>query len=165
MELVQTNVQTIAHFMIAARQALDDAPALQSLIDGELRYGLSLVEEAQLLVGDGSETNLLGLIPQATAYSAAFVVTGETAIDRLALALLQSEQALLPATGIVVYFTDWENADDQGRHGQVYFGGSRRGHPAATLGRSACRHAGNIRRQLPGRLILYRGADIRSDGS
>ena len=81
--------------------------ALRSLIDGELRYGLALTEETELLTGDGTGEHILGLIPQATAYSGAFAITGEMAIDRLALALLQSEQALLPASGIVLNFTDW----------------------------------------------------------
>jgi HK97 family phage major capsid protein len=88
-ELVQTPVVTIAHFMVASRQALDDAPALQSLIDSELRYGLQLVEESELLLGDGTGQHLSGLITNATAYSAPFSVSSETAIDRLALARLQ----------------------------------------------------------------------------
>ena len=107
MELVTTPVRTVAHFMIASRQALDDAAALQSLIDADLRSGLALAEEVELLTGDGTGEHLLGIIPQASAYIAAFVVTGETAIDRLALGLLQSELSLLPASGIVLHPTDW----------------------------------------------------------
>ena len=105
--LLSTPVKTNAHWILASRQALDDGPALQAQIDSDLRYGLALNEEAELLTGDGTGEHLLGLVPQATAYSGAFVVTGETAIDRLMLAILQSEQALLPATGIVLNFTDW----------------------------------------------------------
>jgi HK97 family phage major capsid protein len=106
-ELVQTPVVTIAHFMIASRQALDDAPALQSLIDSELRYGLQLVEEGELLLGDGTGQHLSGLITNATAYSAAFTPTDAQIIDQIALALLQSEQALIPASGVVLNFADW----------------------------------------------------------
>jgi HK97 family phage major capsid protein len=104
---VQTPVITVAHIMQVARQAMDDAPALQSLIDAELRYGLALTEESELIAGDGSGVHLLGLLPQATAFSAAFAITGETAIDRIAMAILQSELALLPANGIVLNPTDW----------------------------------------------------------
>jgi HK97 family phage major capsid protein len=106
-EQVQAPVRTIAHYMDVTRQAFDDAPALRSLIDGELTYGLALAEETELLTGDGSGEHILGLIPQATAYSGAFAITGETAIDHLALALLQSELSLLPASGIVLNFTSW----------------------------------------------------------
>ncbi len=51
--------------MKASRQAMDDAPALASMIDVEMRYGLDDVEERQLLAGDGTGQNLLGMMPQA----------------------------------------------------------------------------------------------------
>ena len=107
MEQATAPVRTIAHLLDVSRQAFDDAPALRSLIDAEMTYGLNLTEEGELLSGDGSGEHILGLLPQASAYSAAFSITGETAVDRLALALLQAEQALLPATGIVLNYTDW----------------------------------------------------------
>lgn len=100
-------VRTIAHLIKASRQILDDAPALQSTIDAEMRYGLDFTEEAELLYGDGTGQHLLGLVPQATAYSAAFAVTGETAIDRIRLAMLQGVLALYPMTGTVLNPTDW----------------------------------------------------------
>lgn len=100
-------VRTIAHFVHVSRQALDDAAQLQGEIDGELRYGLDLVEETQLLKGDGTGQNLSGLVSEATSYSGAFVVTGETSIDRLRLALLQASLAEYPADGIVLHPTDW----------------------------------------------------------
>lgn len=100
-------VRTIAHLVKASRQILDDAPALQSLIDAEMRYGLEFAEEGQFLYGDGTGANLLGIVPQATAYSGAFTLAGETAIDRIRLAMLQSVLALLPVTGTVLHPTDW----------------------------------------------------------
>lgn len=117
---LQSPVQTIAHWIKASRQAMDDAPSLASTIDSELTFGVQLAEEAQLLSGDGTGTNLLGIIPQATAYSAAFSVTGETAIDRISLAILQAELAFLPASGIVLNSTDWRKIqmlkDGMGRY-------------------------------------------------
>jgi HK97 family phage major capsid protein len=100
-------VRTIAHLVKASRQILDDAPALRSIIDAEMRYGLEFAEEAELLYGDGTGAHLLGIVPQATAYSAAFAVTGETAIDRIRLAMLQGVLALYPMTGSVLNPTDW----------------------------------------------------------
>ncbi len=100
-------VRTIAHFVHVSRQAMDDAAQLQSEIDGELRYGLDLVEETQLLKGDGTGQNLSGLITEATAYSAAFAVPNETLIDVLRLALLQASLAEYPSDGIVLHPTDW----------------------------------------------------------
>jgi len=105
---IQTPVQTIAHFMQCSRNALDDAPALQSTIDAELRYGLALVEENQLLLGDGTGVNLLGLIPQSTPYGTPpFTPSLVQGIDVLALATLQAELNFLPANGIVLHPTDW----------------------------------------------------------
>lgn len=122
--LVNTAVRTIAHFIMASRQILSDAPQLESQIDGRLRYGLAYVEELQLLLGDGTGTNLLGLMPQATAYSAASTGLTESAsvtrIDRLRIALLQSVLALYPSNGIVLNPSDWAQIemtkDSQGRY-------------------------------------------------
>ena len=55
-DIATSSVTTIAHWVLATRQILDDAPMLQSYIDGRLRYGLALVEENQLLNGGGTGT-------------------------------------------------------------------------------------------------------------
>ncbi|MFC5562073.1 phage major capsid protein [Methylobacterium aerolatum] len=83
---------------------------------------LEFTEEQQLLLGDGTGTNLLGLLPQATAYAAPSGVTvaSETRIDRLRLAMLQATLALYPATGHVLNPADWAaielTKDGQGRY-------------------------------------------------
>lgn len=100
-------VRTIAHWFKASRQIMDDAPGLQSMIDGEARYGLAFLEDTEFLYGDGTGAHLNGIIPQASAYSAPFAPTGETAIDRLRLAILQASLALYPATGMTLHPTDW----------------------------------------------------------
>lgn len=103
-------VRTIAHWIPVSRQALDDAPQLQSEIDGELRYGLDLEEERQLLRGEGASANpkeLDGLIENATAFSPAFTPEHETAIDTLRLAILQAELAEYSADGLVLNPIDW----------------------------------------------------------
>jgi HK97 family phage major capsid protein len=106
-DLKSTPVRTIAHWMKASRQIMDDVAQLQSYIDGRLRYGLQYVEENELLYGDGTGQHLLGIVPQATAYSAAFTPANAQAIDTLRLAALQATLALYPATGFVLHPTDW----------------------------------------------------------
>ncbi|WP_312141337.1 phage major capsid protein [Pantoea septica] len=102
-----TPVRTIAHLFKAAKQILDDMPQLQSTIDAELRYGLKYVEEQEILFGDGTGAHLEGIIPQASAYSAAFEVANQNGIDDLRLAMLQAQLARFPASGHVLHFIDW----------------------------------------------------------
>jgi len=124
----------LAHFIKATTEILDDAPALQSMIDERLRYGLDYVEDLQLLMGTGVGNNLPGLYTNATAYVAPYTPgAGETAIDRLRLAFLQGELSLLPADSAVLHPMNWAQIellkDTQGR----YLIGNPQGTLAATL--------------------------------
>ncbi len=100
-------VRTIAHWVPISRQAMDDIPQLESLVDGELRYGLDDAEDAELLLGDGTGQHLNGLYTQATAYSAPITITGATRIDQLRLAILQVELADYSPDGIVLHPSAW----------------------------------------------------------
>ena len=121
-ELVTAAVRTLAHLFKASRQILDDSAALQSYIDARARYGLLMVEETQLLYGNGTGANLQGLMTLAETYAApgGLVVTGEQRIDRLRLALLQAELSEFPADGIVLNPIDWAaielTKDSEGRY-------------------------------------------------
>lgn len=108
-DLKSTNAKVIAHFMKASRQILDDASQLQSYIDGRLRYGLAFKEENQILNGDGTGQNLLGIIPQATPYvrPAGVTTSAESKIDTLRFAMLQAVLAEYPASGHVLNPIDW----------------------------------------------------------
>ncbi len=124
-KLTDKNVSTsvIAHWFRASKQILSDFPQIRSMIDGRLIYGLALKEEAQLLNGDGIGENLLGIIPQATAFAipAGYVApTPVTSIDRLRIAQLQAALAEFPATGHVLNDIDWAAIetlkDSEGRY-------------------------------------------------
>lgn len=119
-DLASAPVRTIAHIFKASRQILDDAPALQSYIDGRARYGLQVKEEQQLLNGDGTGQNIEGIVPQATAYSPSFTPTGLTPIDVLRLAVLQVILAEYPASSFVLNPIDWASIeltkDGEGRY-------------------------------------------------
>ncbi|RSC23549.1 phage major capsid protein [Acinetobacter sp. FDAARGOS_515] len=112
-DLVSTTAKVIAHYMKASRQILDDASQLQSYIDGRLRYGLAFKEEQQILNGDGTGQNLLGIIPQATDYVRPTGVTpsSETIIDTLRYAMLQAVLAEYPASGHVLNPIDWASIE------------------------------------------------------
>lgn len=109
-DLVQVPIRTIAHYVIASRQILDDAPQLAGLIDTELRYGLAQVEDGQLLNGAGTGTDLNGIYTQATTFASPFaaaMASMDTKLDVIGAALLQNALADEPATGVVIHPSDW----------------------------------------------------------
>lgn len=107
-DLMTTAVTTIAHWVQATKQILDDVPMLQSYIDGRLRYGLMYAEETQLLMGGGTGTDLNGIYTQATAFAAPTTLEGTvTKIDVIRLAMLQAFLAEYPPNGVVLHPTDW----------------------------------------------------------
>jgi HK97 family phage major capsid protein len=107
LELKSTSAKVIAHWMKASKQVLSDIPQLRSIIDQRLLHGLALKEESQLLYGDGNGQNLLGIVPQATAYAAPLTIADITVLDVLRLAMLQAVLAEYPATGHVLNPIDW----------------------------------------------------------
>lgn len=107
-ELRNTSAKVIAHWVKASRQILEDAPQLSNFIDSEMRYGLALKEESQLLSGDGTGANLAGMIPASTAYDdTVLTVANQNEIDMVGKAILQCALADYPATGIVIHPADW----------------------------------------------------------
>ena len=107
-EMKNVPIRTIAHWVPASRQIMDDAGLLSALIDTELRYGLALKAEEQILTGDGTGQNLTGLVPSATAYSPpATLPAAATAVDTLGAALLQVTLANYQPDGIVLHPSDW----------------------------------------------------------
>lgn len=119
-ELITTNVVTIAHWLLASVQILDDVPYLQSYIDGRLRYGLDYVEEAQLLNGSGSGINLRGLKTAATLFDEALRTAGDTKIDLIRRGMLQVRIAEFAPSGIILHPEDWADIeltkDDNGNY-------------------------------------------------
>src|SRR5690606_35097271 len=57
-------VKTIAHWIPITRQILQDAAQLQTYVEQRLLDGLRLAESDQLLNGDGTGANILGLTNQ-----------------------------------------------------------------------------------------------------
>lgn len=67
--LASEPVRTLAHFIPASKQVLEDSPMLAAHIDSRLMYGLKLKEETQLLTGTGINGQLNGLNVVATAFT------------------------------------------------------------------------------------------------
>jgi len=110
---VQAPVRTIAHFEVAHRNVLDDEPTLRGIIDNELLYGLRLVEDDQILNGDGSGSNLTGIRETSGIQTLAWSdgVTGDTRIDAVRRAITKSLLAYYEPTGIIVHPNDMEDIE------------------------------------------------------
>ncbi|MBJ2278072.1 phage major capsid protein [Pseudomonas sp. MF6767] len=109
--LKTTNVVTIAHWFRASKQVLSDIPLLQSYINGRAIYGLKYKEEEQILAGNGVGGNMLGLIPQASAFNNALRKAGDTKIDTLRRAILQVRIAEYRASAIALNPVDWADIE------------------------------------------------------
>ncbi|KQT55033.1 hypothetical protein ASG52_25245 [Methylobacterium sp. Leaf456] len=119
-EEVTAPVRTLAHWFYCSRQVLDDAPALASIIDREARGGLADVEDGQMLFGDGTGQNLLGLVPQASPFVKQWNAGGGSPLDVLIQAIAQVEASEYACDGMVLNAVDWRRLqslkDGQGRY-------------------------------------------------
>ena len=90
---VTANVRTLAHWIPASRQVIEDLDVLRATIDSELIYALRDVEEVQILSGSGTGLNLNGLITQATSFSTGLLGSAYTKIDQLRRVIQQLQTA------------------------------------------------------------------------
>ena len=100
-------VKTIASWIPATRQIIDDAAQLRGYIDGRLVYGLKLTEENQLLYGTGTGENLQGLMTHTGVQAAPDPGAEETRIDRIRRSITLARLAGYPVTGIILHPTDF----------------------------------------------------------
>jgi HK97 family phage major capsid protein len=118
--LVPFPIRTLAHLFQVSRQVMDDAPGLAGYINRRGVYGLRQVEEQQMLFGDGTNQNLKGISPQASAYETGRSSTGDDEARILLHAISQAAEANAPITGIVLSQRDYYNIlgirDSQGRY-------------------------------------------------
>jgi HK97 family phage major capsid protein len=103
-------VKTIATWIPATKQILDDFTELSGYIESALPFYVDLAEEIGLLSGDGTGENLHGVLPQATAFNAGLLVpaSGWTRIDMIGRAIEQINIANeLDPTFVVMNPRDW----------------------------------------------------------
>jgi HK97 family phage major capsid protein len=103
-------VKTIATWIPATRQILDDFTELAGFINTSLSYYVNLAEEQQLLSGDGTGENLHGLIPQATTFNSGLLnnTAGWNRMDVVGRAVeqLMAAKELTPSF-VVMHPNDW----------------------------------------------------------
>ena len=100
-------VRTIAHWVPITNRMLADAPAIRGIIDNRLLLGLDLTLESQIITGDGTGENLLGILNAPSINIQAG--TAATAIDSIFRARTQVRVVgKSRPTGVVVHPNDWE---------------------------------------------------------
>ena len=112
----QAPVRTLAHWEAAHRNVLADEPQLRSIIDNELLYGLRLQEDYQILEGDGTGENLLGILntPGVQTYNWSdgnLDPVPDTKADAIRRAATLSFLAYYEPTGVVLHPNDWEDIE------------------------------------------------------
>lgn len=112
-------VRTIAHYMVASRQVLADAPRLRNYIDGRLTYGLNLEFDAQMLYGDGLTENFKGLFTDAAVSNVGEIAAGTSAddlpasmIDHIRSAITQCQlNEYYNVNGLIMNPVDWQTIE------------------------------------------------------
>lgn len=101
---VQTaNIATIAHYVRASQQVLDDAPALSLQLTNLLTYGVLAKGEDELINGPGTAGRIKGLLTQATAYA----TTATTAADMIGQAITELQANGWTPSVVVLNPADW----------------------------------------------------------
>lgn len=106
---VEAVAATIAAWQKIRKQALADVPALQSMINGRLRYSVELRLENEVVGGDGSGANMLGILNTSGLGAVAFDAStpvAELILDGIVNVLLANGEA----NGIVLHPLDWKAA-------------------------------------------------------
>jgi HK97 family phage major capsid protein len=103
-------IRTIATWLPATRQILDDLTELNGFIMSSLPYYVNLEEELQLLAGDGTGENLHGFLVQASAFNTSLLSAskGWNKIDIVGRAIQQITSAKeIQPTFVVLHPNDW----------------------------------------------------------
>jgi len=122
---VTDQVKKIAGFMDSSDEMVEDLPFFASEINNRGLYLLSLAEEAQLLSGDGTGTNLTGLLNRSGIQAIAQAATNDSAQDAIFRALTAVQTATgLVAEGIIINPIDYQALRlSKDNNGQYYGGG------------------------------------------
>ena len=106
-ELKEAPVRTLAHWIPVSKQVLSDAQQMAAYLNVRLMEGLKVVEDAQILNGDGTGGNLSGILTTGNNIPAPAAVVGENKADRLlrTIAALQVDE--MTADGILLHPNDF----------------------------------------------------------
>lgn len=111
-ERTSSNVETIAHFVSAAKQALSDAGQLRTLVDNFLTWGVNDALEQEMLNGDGTSGHFTGLLNLPNVQAQAGVVDDVAGIQAIRKAItLVRKPGLANPSAILMSVEDDEAID------------------------------------------------------
>jgi HK97 family phage major capsid protein len=103
------SVTKIAHWLPVTEEMLEDVSQISSYIDARLRLGLDLTEEDQLLNGNGTTPNMLGLMNRPGLTPGHALVAGETDADAIFLSMMAVFNAsFVMPDGHVINPANWQ---------------------------------------------------------
>lgn len=117
-------VETIAHWLKVSKQLIADAPAVVSYIENRLRFGVEAKVDDQLMNGDGTSPNLMGLLDTGN-YTVYTPASGDNLIDAINKAKYQLWAIGYVADTVYVNPADWgamEIAREGAGTGQYLYG-------------------------------------------
>ena len=132
-------VSKIAHWLPVTEEMLEDVAAIQSYINARLSLGVQLAEEDQLLNGNGTPPNLLGIMNRSGLAAAVARNSGatppETNMDAIArqISAIATTSFVYP-DGIVMNPANWFTCQvSKDNNGQYYGAGPFTTLPTATM--------------------------------
>jgi HK97 family phage major capsid protein len=100
-----STVRKIATWIPVTDEMLADVPAFESYLRNRLGFMVKRVEESQLLTGDGTGTNILGLLNRSGVQTSSGL--GHSTIDSIYLGITKVRTAFAEPTAFVVHPNDW----------------------------------------------------------
>lgn len=121
-----TPVQKIATFIPITDEALQDAGQIRQVINDRLSLFVRMEEENQLLNGQGSGSDLVGVLDQVPGGNDGVVSDADTpnAADHIYAAITAVRDSFLEADGIVIHPDDWADLRLLKDDNLNYIGGS-----------------------------------------
>jgi HK97 family phage major capsid protein len=104
---VTAYVRTAAHWIPVTNRLLADAPAIRGVINSQMLMGLTQAVEAQVISGDGTGENLLGILNTPNIQTFAKGAFNEVDAIFHARTLVRTGSKLAP-TGVVMHPVDYE---------------------------------------------------------
>lgn len=133
LDVQQTLVQSVGHFIAATKRAMADAGQLRTLIDDELETGLKLRIDGQILAGNGTTPNLRGILN--TAGIGTQPLGGDSRSDSVHKAITQIALAFLTADAILLHPTDYESLRlEKDTNGNYIYGPPSQNQPISIWG-------------------------------